>query len=129
MNLYMHLLIGIIILSGCGPIYSTKYRYIPPQDIWGKQCVTECSRISEACYSNAEYRASQERMQCQQSASIRYAACIASAKTDAARKNCSQHANCNQIADTSRCDADYRHCYSNCGGIVEAHQVCEFGCN
>ncbi len=119
----------LILLSACGPIYSTKYRFIPPQDVWSRQCITECLRINDNCYTQAENRAAKERMQCEQAASIRYATCIATAKTEAASKNCSQHSFCNQTADTSRCDSEYRHCYQNCGGIVEAYQVCEFGCN
>jgi hypothetical protein len=118
-----------LMLTACGPIYVTRYNFIPPMDGLGRQCVTDCMRIKNDCYFYAEERASRERMQCERSASIRYTACIATAKTDSERKKCSHYySDCNQTADTSRCESEYRHCYQNCGGIIEAYQVCEYGC-
>ncbi|MDD3609580.1 MAG: hypothetical protein PHI49_07490 [Halothiobacillaceae bacterium] len=115
-------------LVGCGPIYRTEYRYTPPQDMAGKQCINQCGSIREMCRSTAENRAAQERASCQQNASIRYAACVATAKDDSARRACNPNAYCNREADTSHCEREYRQCYQGCGGKIDSYQVCEFGC-
>jgi hypothetical protein len=118
-----------VILNGCSPIYSTRYRYVPPENMDGKNCITRCASINEHCYSSAENRAARERESCEQNAAIRYAACIASAKTDAARNNCSTSTSCNQQAHTKRCDSEYDHCYRTCGGAIEPFNVCVMWCD
>ncbi|MFP4154091.1 MAG: hypothetical protein ACOC00_00515 [Halothiobacillaceae bacterium] len=120
--------VTLLVIPGCGPVYQTEYRYSPPADSESKRCITECARIREMCRATAEARAAKEQAACQQNASIRYAACLATASDDAARQKCSLNTYCDRDADTAPCDADYRQCYQTCGGTVEAYQVCVFGC-
>jgi hypothetical protein len=115
-------------LSGCGPVYSTQYRYTPPVDANGKMCVSQCGNTREMCRATEEARASQEQAQCQQNASMRYALCLSNAKTDQARSQCNSSSYCSRSANTERCETYYRECFQNCGGKIDSFQVCDFGC-
>lgn len=117
-----------IATAACGPVYRTTYDYIPPGDAAGKQCLNQCLQIFEMCRSTAENRASQERASCQQSATLAYAACVATAKSDLERSRCSSASSCNREADISHCNSEYRLCYQNCGGTVTSREVCVSGC-
>ena len=109
-------------LSACAPIYETVYDYTPPEDAAGKQCLNQCLQMYESCRASSESIAVQERAACQQSATLTYAACVATAKTDLDRSRCSTSSSCNRRADTSHCMGDYRLCYRNCGGSVTSRQ-------
>jgi hypothetical protein len=115
-------------LSGCGPIYSTQYRYTPPLDTNGKMCVNQCASSRDLCRQLEESRASQEQAQCQQNATMRYALCLSNAKTDQARSQCNSSSYCSRSANTERCEESYRQCFQNCGGKIDSFQVCDFGC-
>jgi len=115
-------------LNGCGPIYSTQYRYTPPVDSNGKMCVNQCASSRDLCRQLEESRASQEQAQCQQNATMRYALCLSNAKTDQARSQCNSSSYCSRSANTERCEGSYRQCFQNCGGRVDSFQVCDFGC-
>jgi hypothetical protein len=115
-------------LSGCGPIYSTQYRYTPPLDTNGKMCINQCASSRDLCRQLEESRASQEQAQCQQNATMRYALCLSNAKTDQARSQCNSSSYCSRSANTERCEESYRQCFQNCGGKIDSFQVCDFGC-
>ena len=117
-----------LVLSGCGPVYSTQYRYTPPLDANGKMCVNQCANTREMCRVMEESRASQEQSQCQQNATMRYALCLSNAKTDQARSQCNSSSYCSRSVNTERCEGAYRQCFQNCGGRVDSFQVCDFGC-
>lgn len=117
-------------LSGCGPVYSTQYRYTAPLDMNGKMCVNQCSSTRDMCRMMQESRAAQEQSQCQQNATMRYSMCLSNAKTDQARKDCERnnYSYCSRSANTERCEESYRQCFQNCGGKIDSFQVCDFGC-
>ena len=117
-------------LSGCGPVYSTQYRYTPPLDANGKLCVSQCSNTREMCRMMEETRAAQEQAQCQQNSAMRYSMCLSNAKTDQARKDCDRnnYSYCSRSANTERCEESYRQCFQNCGGKIDSFPVCDCGC-
>jgi hypothetical protein len=115
-------------LVGCGPVYRTQYSFVPPVDTDGRRCIVQCADMQARCRESAENRASLERSACQQNATIRYAACLATAKGDSARTACNPSAYCEVRADTAHCDDEYARCYATCGGQVESRQVCVLGC-
>lgn len=116
-------------LSACGPVYSTHYRFTPPNEANGRQCVTQCAQTRDMCRMMEETRATQEQTQCQQNANMRYTLCLANAKTDQARSQCNANSYCPRNVYTERCEESYRQCFQNCGGRVESYQVCDYGCN
>ncbi len=115
-------------LGGCGPVYSTHYRYTPPVDSGGKMCANQCISNRDQCRQFAESRASQEQAQCEQNATMRFALCLASARTDQARSRCSPNDYCPRFVYSEHCEDSYRQCFQNCGGKIDSFQVCDFGC-
>lgn len=125
MTLSLFFIVFILFLTGCGPIYDTRYHYTPPQDPQGMNCIFQCDNM---------------KMQCEQLEMMRYENCMNRAKLEQDRcldnirrqnrepkKNeCPLIHSCSQ--DTERCDVQYRICYQNCGGQVHAEQVCVFNC-
>ncbi|MFN4262620.1 MAG: hypothetical protein ACK4IT_03100 [Thioalkalivibrionaceae bacterium] len=118
-----------LMLAGCGPIYSTEYRYTPPAGEQARFCVAQCMNTRELCRISAEQRAALRAAECRSEADRTYAQCLASAGTDEARSRCRPRtASCSSSVQSERCDADYRVCYQTCGGKVESQQVCTFNC-
>ena len=117
--------VSAIILGGCGPIYDTRYSYVPPGNPQGQTCVFQCENI---------------KMQCEQLELMKAENCRNRARLDEDRckdnirrqgrepkpSECSQVDFCS--ADYDHCEERYRQCYQNCGGRVHAEQVCVFNC-
>ncbi|MGD9887655.1 MAG: CagY family CD-EC repeat-containing protein [Halothiobacillaceae bacterium] len=124
------LLVLSLTLSGCGPVYSTQYRYTPPLDANGKMCVNQCVNNRDMCRMMEETRAMQEQAQCQQYAAMRYSMCLSNAKTEQERRNCERmnRGYCSRTAYTEHCEESFRLCFQNCGGKIDSFQVCDFGC-
>lgn len=120
--------------SGCGPVYETRYQYVPPATADGKVCANQCTQIESLCARNCRL---EER------------ACVSDARRDAERDydhyvrerqaahqpidktvndfrydyHCAASRACEQ-----RCEADYRGCYQTCGGQVTESSVCTAFC-
>lgn len=120
----MIVLTWLLFCSGCGPVYDTRYSFIPPTDPVGRSCIfqcensrMQCNQIEELTKMNCEQRARQEQQACQWRMEMRgekehwY---------DCTAESCS--------TDTEQCDSMYRSCYESCGGRVEAQTVCVMNC-
>ena len=125
-RLLVAMLLALVAVA-CGPIYSTEYNYRPPADDQGRACIAQCNAGKTTCRSNADLKAENERLRCEQDASSEYRRCQNRAVNDAARAECVERS-CNFEADTGICEGDYRICFQSCGGVVESRQVCTFNC-
>lgn len=126
------IIMGVLLLSACGPIYQTSYDYIPPKSQNGKMCLMQCQ---------------QSKMLCQQSCDLKQQACRADAQRNATfayenyrQQQENQHQPINKTVqdfysdfECSRssctCEDDYRTCFTTCGGKVLAHQQCVAFCD
>jgi hypothetical protein len=130
MNLRLWLLAlpGLLIsLTGCGPIYDTRYDLIPPTDDAGRFCTVECERLQLDC-RRAEDRKYQDCTRDRQDAQNDYQRCLNKHKNDSSKcRGLSPNTYCSS-ANYSMCDSDYRRCFQNCGGQVHSYQVCVFNC-
>lgn len=126
-----YVLIGFIVLavllplSGCGPIYDTRYSYSPPHDPQGQSCIFQCENMKMQCEQlemmkaeNCNNRNRIEQDRCRDN--------IRRQGREPKSSECSFYASC--TTDTERCDAQYRICYQNCGGKVYSEEVCVFNC-
>ncbi len=115
-------LLFVVLLAGCGPVYRTEYSYQPPQDPQGRNCLMQCENMRMQCRTNEDYRLrsceDQNRI-----ARLEYDNCMAM-KYDRCRDNSTY---CGS-SDYERCDMDYRLCYQNCGGIISSREICVYGC-
>ncbi len=111
-----------VALSGCGPMYETRYNLTPPPGQMGQVCVNQCDQI---------------RLQCMQGEDLRVQNCETQNRLARLEyEQCRQRGYSDCYEDTTWCSADYepcegqfRQCYQNCGGKVESYQVCVFNCN
>jgi len=121
------LLALVMLLGACAPMYRTTYDYTPPRDRIGKLCTAQCGTTLQFCRGNADNRAQSQYSQCEIEAQQDYYHCL-NATSDPKQRNLCFLRQCNSHTDYSRCDADYRGCYSACGGHVAAHRHCVLNC-
>ncbi len=124
---YSFLLIIFLLLfvSGCGPIYDTRYYYTPPQDPGAQSCIFQCENMKMQCeqlemmkVENCNQRARMDQDRCREN--------IRRQGREPKSDECNYFSSCSP--DNERCDAQYRICYQNCGGKVHAEEVCVFNC-
>ena len=111
-------------VTSCGPMYETRYDYIPPEGNTGRACIFQCETVKMQCEQiedmreqNCEERAEWERLRCEDDLRRRGKK---GKWYDCSSSSCS--------SDTARCDENYRRCYQSCGGSVKTTQVCVFNC-
>ncbi len=112
-------------LSACGPIYDTRYSFIPPESQVGRACIYQCENGRQSClqleqikYDNCLDRSRYEQERCQnqlewEGKKEKWYDCLG--------ESCSN--------DTDRCDQNYRSCYLSCGGDVKEENVCIANCD
>lgn len=158
-GVFAAIVISGIAVSACStePQYRTEYTLTPPSTAQGRACVTTCKNGKLVCVSNARADAQQceadkrqRKQDCYNRADLTYRGCIAglSSRTttrenEFRRANCSSSRSnarsaCNtsygiqacQAANTgSKCEEDYRGCFKQCGGKIQARTVCYKNCD
>ena len=125
------LVISTLILSACGPIYSTTYTYEPPQEWRGRKCVNRCLEDKSYCKVQDERLNRDCRRDEQLAAVPAYIFYVSEQKKlgkpiDRSQDSFANYSNCRT---NSGCENNYNQCYSNCGGHVITNRVCTAFCN
>lgn len=123
------------LLAACGPIYDTEYTYTPPPGARGQACVSSCEADKSAC----AYSCRRETQECQNEKERvadreyrRYERWRRDQNlpVEKSRYDFMPSYSCPWESDcTNVCEAEYRACYTGCGGRIDARQVCVMGCN
>ncbi len=100
----------IAMLTGCSPVYQTKYTYSKITTHKMAKCAVQCM---------------QNRLLCQNTCFAGANSCNASADLDQMTYGFSDYSGC---TDSCGCAKLYRVCYENCGGHVTAKTVCTSNC-
>lgn len=119
---------GLAGLSGCGPVYTTRYDFVPPPNESGGYCTAMCDRNQMDC-RRYEDRKNDRCNQDVRYAKQEYEDCLNRNNRDLTK--CSDRSfgmNCFS-PNYSVCDDTYRRCYQNCGGTVLSRQECVFNCD
>ncbi len=123
----------VIFTVGCGPVYRTQFNYTPPPTSEGRGCVSQCegTRMQREALQQqrnqlCQQQAQMEYQNCQMQADNAYNGCMASGNTSCFRRVCIRRT-C--IPQAGACVPQYNRCYANCGGQVQAHQVCVRRCD
>lgn len=117
-----------VLLSACGPMYKTDYQYIPPRSQMGQMCVSQCMQTQSMCGQMCELKNQNCRIQARQDSILEYEMYN---RHDANRfghrtlNSFDRSWMCNQSCD---CEANYRACYTACGGQVLSNTVCVANC-
>lgn len=115
------------LLVACGPIYSTDYDYDPPEDSQGRACVSMCRSARSYCEMAAEARAEREELRCELEAERDYDRCLARGEPEDAH-SCHRRPCIDPGVNDAHCAGEFRNCYRDCGGEVEAIRTCRFNC-
>lgn len=119
-----------LLLSACGPIYETQYRYTPPGDAEGRACIAQCDVGKTQCRINADLRAENRQLRCEREAARDFERCLTTQGADPEKSQCHRRLCSENSAseDHAQCDADHRVCFQGCGGVVDSTRVCTFNC-
>jgi hypothetical protein len=124
-------MLGVGMLTGCGPIYQTKYDYMPPRSSTGMMCVAQCQQGKSTCEQMCQLRNDNCRTQARQDAIYRYEI-YKQARQDrgrAPKKEVGDFDSSNSCNIPCRCESSFRACYAACGGQVLEQQVCVAFCD
>ena len=130
------LVLGALLLGGCGPVYRTTYHFSPPEGQRARECVNACQATQQQCEANETYAYEQ----CQNRAERSVQACESRKRFEPDPKKgwkkpvCVENCvSCNRpycaSASTERCNERYRACYATCGGTVEKTVECTSNCD
>jgi hypothetical protein len=128
------LFLGLAALAACGPVYDTEYTYHPPAGARGQACTASCDADRTGC----SYECRRESQDCENEKRMiaereynRYAnwrrsqnlAVDKSVYDFTPSYSCPWESECTDV-----CEANYRACFTSCGGRIDAKQVCVMGC-
>jgi hypothetical protein len=105
-----------VCISACGPVYDTRYTFVPPERPEGRTCVFQCENSKLQCQNMQDM----QKQNCEFRAQLEYERC-----KDRGEKHCYEDY-CS--SDYSRCDEQYRNCFQACGGTVNRQDVCVAFC-
>jgi hypothetical protein len=142
------MLLALISLSACGPIYKTENFYDPPQDAQGRTCVIGCEERRAACaaecrthYDSCVYHAELQARQDYLNAKERYLNsrehCLLRSSKDKTAPECHNlyEPNSSSYLYTQHCDKDcgcdygFERCFQVCGGTIRQQTRCVSGCD
>ena len=129
------------LLAGCGPVYQTTYSYVMPKGKEARQCIRECLSQKQACNLQCDKQKKKCQARNQQSELLSDLVNMKARREEARHyhkhgKHHHRHYSRYPYSSYSRvscdtecgCDANYRVCYTSCGGQVIPHTVCVAGC-
>lgn len=119
------------LLSGCGPVYHTDYNFNAPRSTAGKTCIMTCSQNRMMCEQLNDSHCQQCRNEARQDAMYRYAEykSVRLSQHKPIEKTLNDFQSFTFCNRGRNCDADYRACFTTCGGKVTTHTYCVSGCD
>lgn len=127
------LIVTGLTLSGCGPIYTTRYTYEAPRGNNAHMCLMQCNQVRSMCQQMCSMKSSNCKAQAQQLAQQSYEQYATQRQLE--HKKVKKTVNdfydpfsCGNT-DNCHCTENYNGCFSACGGQVIAHRVCTAFCN
>lgn len=128
---YVMLFLIAIVISGCGPIYSTKYEYIPPHSTGGRMCANDCLEAKSHCQQMAQMREDACRDRAHRAALLEFKAYQEQKKNlgKKVRKTVADFDRGNECSRSTDCDENYKMCFQTCGGTIQANKECIAFCD
>ncbi len=125
------LLIFVVALSACGPIYNTEYAYVPPSSKMGKMCTAQCLQGKSSCEQICELKNENCTVRSRQDALYRYEIYKSDQvqKGQPVKKSIADFDTSYTCKAACNCKASFHTCYAACGGEVVEKKVCVAFCN
>ena len=126
------LLLFLLTLIACGPVYQTSYSYSPPPSLKSTSCINHCQTNQQDC----EWQEEQRYQACEDRASADYNICesnkIYGYNYKKKRTECVANCYCSRTScsapNIERCTTRYNSCYVGCGGTVVSTTQCVSNC-
>lgn len=125
------LILVLLSLCSCGPMYRTYHSYVPPESENGMMCINGCLGIRQQCQSQEQTN----YQLCENQESMLLNLCRSQKRYGYDKKGryvCVGHCLCIPShcpePDLSKCEDLYNQCFSNCGGEVHSYTVCVQNC-
>jgi hypothetical protein len=125
------LLVVVLMLTACVPIYETHYSYQPPDNPQEKSCIAQCQENRNVCRSDCHNQQQQCESQAREKAEFRYRM-YKTKRQNAGKplqKSLGDFYHTMGCHRTCNCQAEYRQCYRACGGKVIKHTHCIAFCD
>lgn len=125
------LLIQILFITACGPVYESQYTLIPPKSDVSKMCTSQCIQTKSFCEQGCRAENDNCKLRAQQSALYEYN----EYKSEQVRigqpvsKTIRDFDRSYSCSNSCNCESTYRDCFSACGGQVIENKVCVAFCD
>ncbi|MCE2926786.1 MAG: hypothetical protein LW823_03970 [Rickettsiales bacterium] len=127
-------MLGLMVLVACGPVYQTTYEIVPPPTQSGRMCANNCLLAKQNCDQQCQI----QRQQCEEIERLRAQSDYLSYLNQQNRegrpikKDQSDFYRgsfaCQRDTCEENCGTNYRICHTNCGGQVIPHTACTAFC-
>lgn len=128
----------VLAATGCGPIYESRYQYIPPLDYQGIACTNNCLTNKTYC----KQQCTLDKINCERLMDAKGDADYYRAYSDyqtrqklypyskaPERNTFNYNYRCDSLACDRLCEENHNICYRNCGGQVIEYRECVAFCN
>ncbi len=129
--MHKYLLLPLLFLTACGPVYNTEYTLTPPTSAQGKQCANQCFYTRGGCVDAC----SSIYTSCDRGGlygGVGYGSGWRRGAFGGIGYGTSSYdrANCRYDTDmcVERCEIIYRQCFTGCGGSVTPTTTCVRDC-
>ena len=131
-KVFLSVILGLLVLAACGPVYKTNYDYKPPQTDNGRMCVNQCLNTKSACEQDCHARQVDCEYRADEDAQIQYDNYVRTQRfqhQEIKKTVTDFHRYCDEeTVCAARCVANHNLCYNNCGGVVNGTTICTSGC-
>lgn len=119
----------VMILSACGPLYTTEYLLEAPETQQGQLCIMQCKQNRDQCKNDLKSALKDCRHR-NEIAALKLKNCL-----KAGEMTCYDSRTPCPPLDFEQCNKEHRYCYQSCGGKVVPQITCMdswgwgLGCN
>ncbi|MBT4963886.1 MAG: hypothetical protein HOI53_00630 [Francisellaceae bacterium] len=133
---YIVILISLLVLNACGPVYEIQYVYKPPQNDFGVKCIKNCANQKIFCKNEANKDLSICKMHEDSIGLEKYNDYFqdvisrgVTPHSDTNKKTFTNYSICESKYEASNCSQEFRNCYLVCEGQIETKAVCVGNCD
>ncbi len=125
---FIFLVLTLVILASCGPLYRTTHSYHPPHDGEGRYCTSSCDMMKQTCNNSCANREQNCEMMAATMDLMDYQTCMQRGDKKYCHRHYGKHYHCSDTSCENACTEQYNQCFRNCGGVIETTTTCVANC-
>lgn len=127
------MLVLLLAVAACGPVYTTEYEMIPPNTQEGRFCANNCLMAQNNCSQSCSLESQRCELDDRRHAEREYDEYVRKREKEGKeiKRSVSSFENsyrCDNDDCEERCGGNYRICHTNCGGQVIPRTYCSAFC-